>query len=127
MGRMLHLADVPEVSIADGRWQPLNAPLGITNFGVSAVAMEPGEALDIEHDEAESGHQELYIVVSGRARFRLGDDEVEAGPGDVVAVADPAETRDYRAVEPGTRIVCIGAGPGAQEPFGEWIARAAAS
>ena len=58
--------------------------------------------------------------------------EVEAGPGDVVAVADPAETRSYRALEPGTRIVCFGAGPGAEHAYGEWIgerrvAQAAAS
>jgi uncharacterized cupin superfamily protein len=124
MGRFVHLSDVPEVVIADGRWQPLNGRLGIRNFGVNAVAMDPGDDADIEHDEGGSEHQELYVVVAGRAAFKLGDEQVEAGPGDVVAVPDPAETRNYWALEPGTRIVCIGAGPGAESDFGEWITRA---
>jgi mannose-6-phosphate isomerase-like protein (cupin superfamily) len=126
MGRIVHLSDVPETATPSGRWQPLNDRLGIRNFGVNAVVMDPGEALDIEHDEAGDAHQEVYVVVSGRAAFRLGDTEVEAGPGDVVAVPDPGETRDYRALEPGTRIICFGAGPGAEHPYGEWIAREAA-
>jgi hypothetical protein len=121
MGQKLHLPDVPETATSAGRWQPLNALLGITTFGVNAVAIEPGEDIDIEHDEAESLHQEVYVVVSGRAAFRVGGDELEAGPGDVVAAADPAETRSYRALEPGTRIICFGAGPGAEHPYGEWI------
>jgi uncharacterized cupin superfamily protein len=121
MGTVLHLSDVPATHTDAGRWQPLNDSLGVTTFGVNAVIMDPGEEADIEHDEAESLHQEVYVVVTGRAAFRLGEREVEAGPGDVVAVADPAETRGYRALEPGTRIVCFGAGPGAEHPFGEWI------
>jgi quercetin dioxygenase-like cupin family protein len=121
MGVKVKLSEVPETAIPAGRWQPLNERLGIRNFGVSAVVMDPGEEADIEHDEADAGHQEVYVVVSGRAGFRLGDEEVEAGPGDVVAVGDPAETRDYWALEPGTRIVCLGAGPGAEHPYGRWI------
>jgi hypothetical protein len=121
MGRKLHLPDVPETPTSAGRWQPLNTPLEVSNFGVNAVAIEPGEDIDIEHDELDSAHQEVYVVVAGRAGFRLGAEELEAGPGDVVAVSDPAEKRDYWALEPGTRIICFGAGPGAEHPYGEWI------
>ena len=121
MGTVLRLSDVPVTATDEGRWQALNPPLGVTTFGVNAVVMEPGEEADIEHDETSSGHQEVYVVVAGRAAFVLGDDEVEAGPGDVVAVADPAERRSYRALSPGTRIVCFGAGPGAEHPYGAWI------
>ena len=34
---------------------------------------------------------------------------------------DPAETRDYRAPEEGTVIVCVGAEPVGDHPYGEWI------
>jgi uncharacterized cupin superfamily protein len=121
VGTVLHLSDVPATVTDAGRWQALNSPLGVTTFGVNAVVMDPGETADIEHDETGSGHQEVYVVVSGRAAFRMGDAEVEAGPGDVVAVTDPAETRGYRALEPGTRIVGFGAGPGAEDDYGAWI------
>jgi len=123
MGRHVRLEEVPVVERSDGRWQPLNERLGVRAFGVNAVAMEPGDGADMTHDEADCGHQEVYVVVTGRARFRLGDEEVEAGPGDVVAVPDPAETRNYWAVEPGTRILCVGAAPGQDHPYGEWISR----
>jgi mannose-6-phosphate isomerase-like protein (cupin superfamily) len=126
MGVKLHLPDVFETATPAGRWQALNKLLGVSAFGVNAVVMEPDEEVDIEHDEADCQHQEVYVVVSGRAAFRVGTEEVEAGPGDIVAVADPAETRSYRALEPGTRIICFGAGPGAEHPFGEWISEQAA-
>jgi len=118
---MLKLSEVPEIAIPAGRWQPLNERLAITNFGVSATVLDPGEDPDIEHDEADCRHQEVYVVVQGRAAFRFGGEEVEAGPGDVVALEDPDERRGYRALEPGTRIVCFGAGPGAEHPYGQWI------
>jgi mannose-6-phosphate isomerase-like protein (cupin superfamily) len=117
----IRLSDVPEVAIDAGRWQPLNQRLGITAFGVNGVVMDPGDDADIEHDESDCGHQEVYVVVAGRAAFRVGDEEFEAVPGDVVAVPDPTVTRDYRGLEPGTRIVCFGAAPGAEHPYGEWI------
>jgi uncharacterized cupin superfamily protein len=123
MAHVVDLADVPEIRISAGRWQPLNERLGVTYFGINGTVLDPGEDPDIDHDEAEGGEQEVYIVVAGRARFRLGDQHVEAGPGTVVAVPDPTELRGYRALEPGTRIVCIGSGSGAEHDFGAWIQR----
>jgi uncharacterized cupin superfamily protein len=123
MARRVTLADVPEKKTPSGRWQQLNERLGVRAFGVNAVAMDPDDEFDIEHDEGADGHQEMYVVVSGRAGFRIGGEEFEAGPGDVVAVPDPEETRDYWAVEPGTRMVCIGAAVTSEHPYGEWIDR----
>ena len=105
-----------------GRWQPLNKPLGVTAFGISAMVCDPDEPFSIEHDESETGQEEVYIVVAGKAHFVIGDEEFDAGPGEVVAVADPAVTRDFRALEPNTRIVCVGAKPTAENTgFGDWI------
>jgi quercetin dioxygenase-like cupin family protein len=88
---------------------------------MNAIVCDPGEEFDIAHDESETGHQEAYVVVSGRAVFTIGDDRIEAGPGTVVSAPDPAANRAYEALEPSTRIVCIGAAPGAAQPYGEWI------
>ena len=70
--------------------------------------MEPGEEADITHDESESGHQEIYVVVAGRLAFTLGDEELVLEPGQVVAAPDPSVSRGYRALEPETRVVCFG-------------------
>lgn len=105
-----------------GRWRKLNEPLGLDAFGLNVMDCEPGETFDIEHDEGEDGQQEAYVVLSGRAEFRVGDEVVAAPPGVVVAVPDPRTVRSYRALEPGTRIVCIGAArTTSPPPFGAWI------
>jgi hypothetical protein len=125
---VVDLTDLPIVKTPYGRWQPLNGPLGVAGFGISAIVCDPGEEFDIEHDESESGHQEVYVVVIGRAAFRVGDDELEAGPGQVVSAPEPAAVRSYRALDPGTRIVCVGAAPAADDQgYGSWIADAAES
>lgn len=115
------LSTLPVKPTSFGRWQQLNGPLDLQAFGMNAIVCDPGEEFDIAHDESETGHQEAYVVVSGRASFTIGDDRIEAGPGTVVSAPDPAAKRAYEALEPGTRIVCIGAAPGAAQPYGEWI------
>jgi uncharacterized cupin superfamily protein len=112
----------PTTQTAFGRWQPLNAPLGLGAFGINAIECDPGEAIDTTHDETDTGQHEAYIVVAGRAEFRIGLDIYDAVPGTVVAAPDPAATRSFRPLEPGTRIICIGAAPVEGAPaFGEWI------
>jgi quercetin dioxygenase-like cupin family protein len=120
------LSSHPIVPTEFGRWQPLNEPLGVAAFGVNAMVCDPGEVFDIEHDETEDGQQEVYVVVAGRAEFRIGDERTQAGPGTVVSAPDPAAVRSYRALEPGTRIVCMGGRPVDSPTFGEWIGEAAA-
>jgi uncharacterized cupin superfamily protein len=122
----LDLSTHPVTPSPYGRWQALNSPLGLTAFGINAIVCDPGEAIDTEHDESESGQQEAYIVVAGRAEFTVGSDVTEAGPGTVIAVPDTSDTRSFRALEPGTRVVCVGAVPVADAPdFGAWIGEAA--
>ena len=123
---IVDLTDQPVTATAYGRWQALNAPLGVTAFGINAIVCDPGEEIDTHHDETDSGQHEVYIVVAGRIEFQLGDEVREAGPGAIVAAPDPVTPRGFRAVEPGTRVVCIGAVPAADAPaFGEWIGQAA--
>jgi uncharacterized cupin superfamily protein len=116
------LSSHPVTQSPYGRWQALNSPLGLTAFGINAIVCDPGETIDTEHDETDSGQQEAYIVVAGRAEFTVGSEVTEAGPGTVIAVADTSVTRSFRPLEPGTRVVCVGAVAAADAPeFGAWI------
>ncbi len=120
------VSTLPVRSIPSGRWRKLNEPLGLSAFGLNVIECDPGEVFDIEHDERESGQQEAYVVLVGRAEFRVGDDVVEAWPGVVVAVPEPGDVRSWRALEAGTRVLCIGAGrPSSPTDFGSWIDREA--
>ena len=95
-------------------------------LGCDGVWDQRDEPFTIDHDEVETGQQEVYIVVAGRAQFTIGEETVEAGPGEIVAIADPAVTRGFIALDPVTRIVCVGAAlDGKEQAYGEWITDAA--
>jgi uncharacterized cupin superfamily protein len=116
------LSAFPATPTDFGRWQPLNAPLGLGAFGINAIECDPGEVIDTSHDETDTGQHEAYIVVAGRAEFRVGGDVFEAWPGIVVATPDPGSSRSFRPLEEGTRIICVGAVPHDDDPaFGDWI------
>jgi tetratricopeptide (TPR) repeat protein len=94
-------------------WSPIRKQLGIQAFGVNAwTAHEAGAQLVSEHDEAPSGHEELYLVVAGRATFTVGGEEVDAPSGTLVFVRDPAAKRGAVAAEAGTTVLIVGARPG---------------
>jgi mannose-6-phosphate isomerase-like protein (cupin superfamily) len=122
---LVDLRSHSHISTEFGRWQPLNAPLSIDAFGVNAMVCDPGEEFEIGHDEGDTGQQEVYVVISGLAEFTVGEQRLQAGPGVVVSAPDAHAWRSYRALEPETRIVCVGAAPAEAAPYGEWIAEAA--
>jgi quercetin dioxygenase-like cupin family protein len=97
----------------DGAWKPLRAKLGIEAFGVNAfVGHKPGGRVIEDHTEEGSGHQELYVVLGGRARFELNGEEIETGAGSLVFVSDPSVRRTAFALEPNTSVLAIGAPAG---------------
>jgi tetratricopeptide (TPR) repeat protein len=98
------------------RWTPLRKQLGITAFGLNAyVATEVGQDVVEEHTEERLGHEELYLVVAGRATFILDGNEVDVPAGSAVFLRDPAVKRYARAEEPGTTVLAIGGKPGQHE------------
>jgi uncharacterized cupin superfamily protein len=118
---VVRLAELPTVPTVFGRWQALNAPLGLSGFGINVLTADPGEPLDTLHDETDSNQEEVYVVVTGRAIFTLDGVEHEVGPGTLVSAA-PSTVRSLRAADADTRVVCIGAKPGTgEEGFGAFI------
>jgi tetratricopeptide (TPR) repeat protein len=113
-----HLEEIGE--IGDGRcpWRPVRHHFGITSFGINAwTGREAGDRIINEHDE-EGAKEELYFVQSGRARFELDGEGVDAPAGTFV-FARPSVKRTAFAEEPETTIVAVGATPGqVYEPEG---------
>ncbi len=98
------------------QWTPLRKHFGITAFGINAyTATEAGQDVVEEHTEERLGHEELYVVVSGRATFVLDGDEVEVPAGSAVFLSDPTVKRFARAEEAGTTVLAIGGKPGQHE------------
>jgi tetratricopeptide (TPR) repeat protein len=98
------------------RWTPVRKQLGVTAFGINAyTATEAGQDVVEEHTEERLGHEEIYLVVSGRATFVLDGDEVEVPAGSLVFLRDPKLKRYARADEPGTTVLAVGGKPGSHE------------
>ena len=97
-------------------WRPVRRRLGIQAFGVNAyTAEEAGQEVVEHHDETGSGaggHEELYVVVRGRATFTLDGEEVDAPAGTFVFVRERAVKRGAHAEEPGTTVLALGGVPG---------------
>ena len=90
--------------------------LGIQAFGTSAYRSIEGGELVPEHDEAgfrigNSGQEELYIVVEGKATFDVDGEKIDAPSGTVVLVK-PTSKRSAVAEEPGTTVIAVGGTPG---------------
>jgi hypothetical protein len=63
------------------------------------------------------------MVTSGRARFRVGGEELDAPAGTFVAVRDPALVRHAVALDDGTTVLAIGAAPGVAFSPSPWELR----
>ncbi len=107
---------------------PVRIPLGIAAFGVNAYgSREAGGHVIEEHDELGAGagrHEELYLVLSGRARFTVAGEELDAPPGTLVFVRDPATRRAAIAAEPDTTVLVVGGTVGKAfepSPWESWL------
>jgi len=90
-------------------YRPVRHHFGITTFGATAwTAKSAGDRLLNEHDETDEV-DELYLVLSGTARFELAGDTVQAPPGTFVHVA-PGVMRTAFAGGAGTTILAVGGG-----------------
>ncbi len=113
-----HLEEIGEITDARCPWRPVRHHFGITSFGVNTwTGRKAGDRVINEHDE-EGEDEELYFVQSGRARFELDGERVDAPAGTFV-FARPSVKRTAFAEEPETTILAVGATPGqAYEPLG---------
>jgi tetratricopeptide (TPR) repeat protein len=104
-----HLSEID----GPGGWMPIRRHFGIQAFGVNAwKGEETGASIIGEHDEQTLKHEELYVVVAGRATFTVDGETIDAPTGTVVFVRDPATKRAAEAAEPGTTVLAVGARPG---------------
>jgi tetratricopeptide (TPR) repeat protein len=113
--RVIRIDDVESLPVLDGelQWHPLRHTLGIRAFGMNAyTAAKAGDLVVEEHNEESLGHEEVYVVIAGRATFTLDGEDFDAPAGTVVHLADPKVRRVARAAQDGTRVLAVGGPPG---------------
>ena len=107
-----HIDELEELPINDGEfvWRPVRRRFGITAFGTNAYTGKAGQRVVEEHQEKDN-HQEMYVVLRGRATFTLDGEEIDAPAGTIVYVR-PNTKRGAVAVEDETAVLAVGAKPG---------------
>lgn len=124
---MTHLDAIDRIANAGLVWRPIRRTLGVTAFGINGYTGQAGDELIEPHDETSAGsggHEELYLVTSGRATF-IVDGETHDAPAGTLLLVSPGEQREAVATEPETSVIVVGNTPGAglpASPFEWWYA-----
>ena len=90
--------------------------LGALAFGINWFELPPS-ADGREHDEVDSGQEEVSIVVTGSGHWRVDGEDVPVRRGSVIRF-DPETTRQPVAGPEGMTFVSVGARRGSYEPRG---------
>lgn len=120
------VASIDDIPFEEGyspgtEWKPVRRFFDIKSFGGHlARATYAGDILTHDHDEVEANHEELFLIVSGHATYRVGDEEIDAPAGTFLWAPDPALVRGVVAKEPGTVMLVIGAEVGKAFVPSDW-------
>lgn len=100
----------------DATWRLARKALGTSSFGFNLVEIGPGGQIP-EHDEAESGQDEVYIVLEGEATLRIGGEDHPAPAGTFVSIEPPVSRTILNRSQAPVTALLIGVDPdGGYEP-----------
>lgn len=85
----------------------LRDALGSENLGVTVVECDPGWS-GKEHDHADEGHEEVYVLLEGEATVTVDGEAIEMESGDALRI-DPEATRRIENEETESTFVLAGA------------------
>ena len=109
--RIIRIDEIEPIHSGGVGYRLVRRALGINAFGINAFTADEGVQLIEEHDEigVNAGrHEELYVVLTGRARFTIDGAEHDAAAGTLVFIPDPESRRSAIALEDGTSALAIG-------------------
>jgi mannose-6-phosphate isomerase-like protein (cupin superfamily) len=92
--------------------------LGVTAFGVNAVVMPPHYEGFLHYHDTQD---ELYFVHAGTARFEVGDEVCELGPGSLVHVEATTARRFSNAGDDDLVVLVVGGQNGYVERDGHLV------
>ena len=123
-----HIDELDRIEMPDGFvWRPVRRRFDIRAFGVNAYsAPEAGAPIVETHTESQLGHEEIYLVLRGRARFSIDGNDHELGAGELVFVSDPSLQRGAVALDADTIVLALGGKPGSAHEISAWEAMFAA-
>ena len=116
MGYSIAHVEEVEPSGPGGSVRFVRRVLGAEAFGINWFDI-PAGLEGFEHDEAESGQEEVSVVVAGSGKWRIDGEDVPVSMGTFLRF-DPETTRCPIAGPDGLSFVAVGAPRGSYTPRG---------
>jgi quercetin dioxygenase-like cupin family protein len=107
MGYTLINHDDPSIESFRGSFFKIRRALGSNSIGINEVRF-PAGAEGPEHDELDTGHEEIYVVLEGAGTFTVDGEALTVGRGDYLRV-DADAKRQAAAGPDGLTFIAIGA------------------
>ena len=95
-----------------GSFKRARAELGVEAFGMQVIDLPPNLEQYPEHDHAESGQEEVFVVMRGGGDIEIDGERVAIDPETIVRVG-PEATRKLLPGGEGMRVLALGGVPGA--------------
>ena len=102
--------DADEMNVTWGTFRMVRHELGGSAFGLNQIDF-PAFKVGPEHDELQSGQEEIYYCIAGSGTLTIDGDTVDLRPGRYVLVSPDAK-RHPEAGEDGLSFICVGGVPG---------------
>lgn len=94
-----------------GGFVKVRAELGVSAFGVQIIRLPPGYEDYPEHDHADSGQEEVFVVLSGSGWMDIEGERVELDRETIVRVGPQTRRKVYAGPE-GLQMMVVGGTPG---------------
>jgi mannose-6-phosphate isomerase-like protein (cupin superfamily) len=95
-------------SIAGGAMKRARGELGVESFGIQVLDIPPNiDEQYPEHDHADDGQEEVYMVLHGAAEIEIAGDRHPLEPGTMVRVG-PGVMRRIRTGSEAARVLALG-------------------
>jgi mannose-6-phosphate isomerase-like protein (cupin superfamily) len=88
--------------------------LGVETFGLQVLDLPAGFADYSEHDHAQDGQEEVYLVLEGGAELVVAGERVQADAGTLIRVGAQARRKLVPGPD-GARVLAIGCATGGYE------------
>jgi hypothetical protein len=99
-------------AVVFGSFKRARAVLGVESFGMQVIDLPPNAEQYPEHDHAESGQEEVFVVLRGSGEIEVDGERLALDPDTMIRVG-PQPKRKIWPGDKGMRVLALGGCPGA--------------
>ena len=95
-----------------GAFKRARAELGVEAFGIQVIDLPRNLAEYPEHDHADSGQEEVFVVMRGAGEIEVDGERLAIDPETLIRVGPEAKRKLWPG-DQGMRVLAVGGTPGA--------------